>query len=100
MTKTQLFAVSDVVVTPNTGVNTFTLDSFDPISLVIETNRNETSLTLMRQSYDTSKWYAVTDGNGVIKLNDMRSEVVLASPGVYALVGKVVGSALAYTITV
>ena len=101
MAKTELFTVTDDVVVPEEGVNTFEILDFDtPTGCVIEPDRSDDRLRLLRKNFGDSAWTSVTDDKGDIVLSSRRKEVVISMPGVYALAGRVTGTLLAYTITV
>jgi len=101
MTKNTLFSATDVAVVPEEGVNTFTVVDFDtPIGLVIEPNRLNSKLLLVRKNKAGTGWVPVTDEKGNIHLSAQRKEVIISMPDAYGLIGYVEGSVLAYTITV
>lgn len=104
MAKTELFTVTDDLVVPEAGVNTVTVADFDtPVTIVIESNRLDNSLFLVRQNFSDTDWETVTDnigGTGNVILNEKRKDVTINVPGVYGLSGRVVGTVLAYSITV
>lgn len=101
MIKTELFTATDEVVIPGVEDNTITVADFDtPVAVVIEPDRLDDKLILVRQGYDDTNWKPVTDGIGNVILSAKRCDAVITVPGVYALSGRVRGTLLAYSITV
>lgn len=99
MTKTELFTVTDDVIVPDVGVNTFTVADFStPTGIIIEPNRIDDQLLLVRRNYADTDWVPVTDDLGNVYLNAKRKEFILTMPDTYGLQGRVAGTILAYTI--
>ena len=99
MTKTTLFTITNNVATPNMGVNTITVIDFStPVGLIVETTRQDDSLLLVRRNHADNGWEPVTDGIKDVKLGANNRDIILRIPDTYALIGRVEGTFLAYTI--
>ena len=91
-----MFNATDEIITPEKGVTTVTVVDYDtPVTIVIETNRLDNSLLLVRENYmEDGGWEPVTDNLGSmgnVYLNEKRKDVTINVPGVYGLTGKVEG---------
>ena len=98
MNKTAMFTNKTGEVSSADG--TFSVVDWDtPIGIVIQfTNQND-SLQLMRRNYENNGWENVTDGRGNVILNSSRKDFAVTFPDTYCLVGKVIGTTTAYTVT-
>lgn len=104
--KTALFTDQTGVVTPGDGSNTVTVSSWDsPVVIGAEFTDSRDILRISHLMTDGETWTTLKtdleDGtDGVITLYASRSQVILRSPGTYALSGSVSGLTTGYSVAV
>ena len=99
--KTLLFTAGPGAVTPVVGTNTIQVTSWDtPIGIVIEPDRLDDKLLLVRQNgAGNAMNIPVTEDGKEIFLHSHNREVALAMPDIYGLRGYLKGTAKVYKVT-
>ena len=99
MSKTLMLDAVTGAVAAGVGANTLTVSSWDiPIGIVIEPNRLDDKVAVVRRSLADDRWVPVTDDKGPVILSSRRNGVSLCMPDTYALQGHVQGTITAYKV--